>query len=415
MTPRLLGEALGAVPAGPLGVAVSGGGDSLALLLLLQDWAAGSGRRLAAVTVDHGLREGSAAVADAVAQVCAARGIGHAICVWRGWTGRGNLQGQARDARRRLIADWAREEGIAAVALGHTQDDQAETFLLRLARGSGVDGLAAMAPAVRAEGLLWLRPLLGTPRAALRDWLRGRGVGWHEDPANADTVFERVRARGALAPLAALGLGPVRLAATAARMARARAALTAATRALALRCLVPGPAGDAVFDPGPWRGEPEEIRLRTVAGALCWVSGARFRPRLAALEATCARIAAGRIGRGATLHGCVLRAAGEAVTLRREPAAAAARVGAGAGVWDARWRLDWQGGAGLEVGALGHAGLAQRPHWRDAGLAREALLTTPALWRGQALVASPMLDAACALRVERIAALPAPWEDAEMR
>ena len=311
------------LPPGPVGVAVSGGGDSLALLLMLHETGA---RPLAAVTVDHGLRPESAAEAAAVAALCAARGIPHTLLRWEEPAGAGNLQARAREARRRLIGDWARGRGIGAVALGHTLDDQAETFLLRLARGSGVDGLSGMAPVTRADGLVWLRPLLAVRRAALRDWLVARGVAWAEDPSNADPRFERVRARAALPLLAPLGLGPERLAATAAAMARAREALERATAELAARAVEAGPAGDLALDPGALAGAPAEIRLRLLAAALCWVGGARYRPRLARLEAALAAIEAGRVGHGLTLHGCVLRARGGRVAIRREPAAVAPPV-----------------------------------------------------------------------------------------
>ncbi|WP_114967069.1 tRNA lysidine(34) synthetase TilS, partial [Alkalilacustris brevis] len=181
-----------------LGVAVSGGGDSVALLLLVADWAAARGVRLRAVTVDHGLREGAAQEAEAVARLCAELGIGHDILRWQGWDGQGNLQDAARRARQGLIAGWARDHGLAAVALGHTRDDQAETVLMRLARGAGVDGLSGMAPLRLAVGLAWLRPLLDVGRAELRALLRARGVPWAEDPSNEDARFQRVRARRAL-------------------------------------------------------------------------------------------------------------------------------------------------------------------------------------------------------------------------
>ena len=261
MTPlaRAAAGVLDAAPPGPIGVAVSGGGDSVALLLVALDWAAAAGRRVEAVTIDHGLRADSADEAAAVARLCAARDVDHAVLPWRDWTGRGNLQDAAREARRALIGAWARERGIGGVALGHTLDDQAETFLMRLARGSGVDGLAGMAPVAWAGGLAWLRPLLGTRRAELRDWLTAQGVGWAEDPSNADPAFDRVRARVALPLLAGLGLGPERLAATALNMARARAALEAATQDLAARAVVEGAAGDLVLDPKPFSEAPEEI------------------------------------------------------------------------------------------------------------------------------------------------------------
>lgn len=422
MTPPTLADALApvmaAAPAGPVGVAVSGGGDSLALLLLVADWAAGAGRAVAAITVDHRLRPESAAEAAAVAAFCAARGIDHATRAWERRETRGNLQAAARDARRALIADWAHGRGIGGVALGHTLDDQAETFLLRLARGSGVDGLAAMRPVTRAAGIVWLRPLLGLRRAALRDWLAAQGVAWAEDPGNADPAFARVRARAALGPLATLGLGPERLAATAARMGRARAALEAATRTLAASCLREGAAGDLALDPGPLAAAPEELRLRLLAGALCWTAGAPLRPRLATLEAACAALIEGRLGRGATLHGCVLRPWRGAVAIRREPARTAPPVPLAQGAWDGRWRVTGapEGGAdGVEIAALGDAGLAARPGWRASGLAREALLTTPGLWRAGRLLAAPIVETGGNVRVTRASPLAPPWSGAESR
>ena len=193
-----LDAVVAAAPEGEIGVAVSGGGDSMALLLLLEEAAARAGRVVAAVTVDHGLRPESGGEAAAVAALCAGRGIAHATCRWGDWDGAGNLLDRARQARRALIADWARGRGIGAVALGHTLDDQAETVVLRLARGSGVDGLAGMAAVVRAEGILWLRPLLGVRRdgapGLARDQGRGLGGG-SEQPRPA--LRTRSRPRGA--------------------------------------------------------------------------------------------------------------------------------------------------------------------------------------------------------------------------
>ncbi|MFO1142994.1 MAG: ATP-binding protein, partial [Amaricoccus sp.] len=128
-----LAAAVAAAPPGDIGVAVSGGGDSVALLLLLWEAAAAAGRGVAAITIDHGLRPEAAEEAGAVAALAGRLGVPHAVRRWDGWDGRGNLQDRARVARRGLIATWAGERGIGAVALGHTLDDQAETVLLRLA------------------------------------------------------------------------------------------------------------------------------------------------------------------------------------------------------------------------------------------------------------------------------------------
>lgn len=407
-----LRAALAAAAPAPLGVAVSGGGDSLALLLMLE----AAGGPVEAATVDHGLRPSSAAEAAAVAAFCAARGVPHRTLVWQDGAAGPNLQARARDARRRLLADWARERGLGAVALGHSRDDQAETFLLRLARGSGVDGLSGMAEAVRADGLLWLRPLLGLTRRELREWLMRRGVAWTEDPSNDDARYDRVRARAALGALAPLGLDAARLAATAARMGRARAALEAATAALARDCLADGGAGDLLLAPAAFGAAPEEIRLRLLAATLGWVSGAVYRPRLASLEALLAAIDSGRLAGGATLHGCLIRTRRGAVAICREPARAAPPVPLAAGRWDGRWQVGAASpelAADLTVGALG-PDLA-RFDWRATRLRREALLTTPAIRCGDTLVAAPVVAASPDFAARRFSALAAPWEGMLLR
>lgn len=124
----------------PLGIAVSGGSDSVGLMRA----AVAAGLKPQIVTVDHGLRPESRAEAEGVAEAAQLLGLSHDILKWTGWSGRGNLQDAARRARQRLIGAWAAEREIPVVALGHTQDDQAETVLMRLSRASGVDGLSAM-------------------------------------------------------------------------------------------------------------------------------------------------------------------------------------------------------------------------------------------------------------------------------
>lgn len=406
-----LERGLAAAPGPVLGVAVSGGGDSVALLRLARDWAARHGRGLSAITIDHGLRPEAAAEAETVARLCAGWGISHAIRRWDDPDGPGNLQDRAREARRRLIADWAAETGIAAVALGHTRDDQAETFLLRLARGSGVDGLAAMAPATRAGGLLWLRPLLDIDRASLRAFLQSEGIGWAEDGSNADLRFDRIRMRTALPDLARLGLGPARLAATAAAMARARVALEAATATLAARAARPQPFGEVLLDPGELAAAPEELRLRLLSGTLAWVAGSRYRPRLArVLEADLLlKVPSGRPFRGLSLHGCVVRPVRGGIAVRREPARVAPAVGPGSNVWDNRWAIDPPVSPGRTLGALGPGGLAQAPDWRRFGIARETLVTTPVLRDGGRVVASLLPGLGQPLAARRIAAITPPW------
>lgn len=265
----------------PLGVAVSGGGDSLALLHLLCDLTRDTGPRLAAVTVDHGLRPESADEAAMVGSVCAGLGVEHEVLRWDGWDGQGNLQDRARQARYELIAVWAGKRGIGRVALGHTQDDQAETVLMGLARGAGVDGLSAMAPTMNRNGIEWLRPMLGLRRQDLRAYLSGKGVTWADDPSNEDSRFERIRVRQALSALADVGIGVPGLAEVATRMRSARDALTARTDAAA-REIARIEAGAVVLDRAAFLGLEEEIARRLLLRALCWINGSRHAPRRAA-------------------------------------------------------------------------------------------------------------------------------------
>jgi len=369
--------------AGPIGLAVSGGSDSMAMLWLIAPWAMAQGRPVAVATVDHGLREGAVEEAAFVARVCAEIGVPHDVLRWRGWDGRGNVQARAREARYALLSGWARGRGIGTVALGHTMDDQAETVLLRLARGSGVDGLAGMAAKREQGGLRWVRPLLELRREALRDFLRQTGRDWRDDPSNAVERYDRVKARRALALLAPLGLDVEGLSATARRMAVARAALEQVAREAAAE-IARVEGGDVVLARPGFDLLPEETRLRLLSDAIRWVGGAVYRPRLAALEAA---VAAG--GRR-TLQGTVLTPTKAAWRVGREWAAVRDMRAPLGELWDGRWRIEGPEVSGLEVRALGEAGLAACPAWRVTGLARATLVTTPAVWRGEELVAAPL-------------------------
>lgn len=375
-----------------IGVAVSGGGDSVALLHLLCDWARGRDVTILAATVDHGLRPAAADEARGVAQACAALGVRHVTLPWRGWDRQGNVQAMARAARRRLLRDWAGQAGLCAVTLGHTADDQAETVLMRLARGSGVDGLGGM---VARDGV-FLRPLLGVSRASLRDWLMVRGLVWVDDPSNDDTRFDRVKARQMLTLLAPLGLTVARLTDTADHMARARVTLWQAAADWAQR-FVRAEAGDLIFAPAAldlWRSD---VEARVFAAAVQWIGSAGYRPRYDALLSA-ARAVQG--GQARTLGGVALLPHGNGgARLTREAAAVQGRVSIDPHAptrWDGRWYLARQGGEAApdpspwHIAALGAAGLLQAKGGQKPALPRASLLASPAIWAEDRLISAPL-------------------------
>lgn len=369
LPPALLGE-------GPAIVAFSGGGDSMALLHLAARALPG---QIHAVTVNHGLRDVRAELAFARA-ACARLSVPHAVLEWS-WDGQGNLQSAARQGRMALIGAFARKAGIEDVLLGHTADDQAETVLMRLARGSGVDGLAGMAPLRRADGLNWRRPMLHLERAALRDWLRGEGIDWAEDPSNDDPRFDRVSTRQMMAALEGLGLTRGRLLQLADHAGAARAVLDRVAGEYASGCEI---RAGALILPRDVLDLDNDTQRRVLAAALRWIGRSPYRPRW---EALCRFAAQAQEQPVATLGG-VLAFAGERLILAREPAAAPPPAPFGT-LWDG-WRITGPAGAGLHIGPLG-AALPEVPDWREIGLPRQALLASPALWDGAALVAAPAL------------------------
>ncbi|MHA1529437.1 MAG: tRNA lysidine(34) synthetase TilS [Alphaproteobacteria bacterium] len=407
------------VPDGTPGIAVSGGGDSTALLIVAARWAGERGRTIAAATVDHGLRAESAAEAAGVAALCARLGIAHQILR----TGNlrdvgGNLSAAAREARFSLLGDWARARGLSAVLLGHTMDDQAETVLMRLARGSGAEGLSAMQARSQRSGVLWLRPLLGVRRDALRAILRAGGTGWIEDPSNEDTKYDRVKARRALAALAPLGIDVEGLARTAWHLRRQRRVLERAMDDLARRARCWGELGELRLDLAAMAGDEPDTALRLLADSLVRVSGAVYRPRFRALWEVLDRVLSGEDA-ATTLSGCLIRSDGKTALICREPGACEPMrpLGPGATLWDRRWRVSATGAwpASARLGALGEPGLAAlragalSGAWTAplpwASALRAVRRTTPAIW------GAPELDSGPESGLESPVLLAAPLAD----
>lgn len=388
-----------------LAVAVSGGADSLALALLADAWARKRGGRITALTVDHGLRPEAAAEARQVARWLRVHGIAHRTLRWAApKTSRANIQAKARAARYGLLTAWCREHGAADLLVAHHQEDQAETFLLRLARGSGLDGLAAMAAETPRDGVRLLRPLLGVPKAALVAFLRRRKQCWIEDPSNRDIAYARVRMRALLPALAAEGLTAERLAETAARLGQARAALADACTDLLGRAVEAHDAGYAMLDVRAFAVAPREVALRGLARLLVAFGGQDYTPRYDRLRRLADELFAGLKG-GRTLAGCRIlpQADGRALLLREaRDLASAVAVGRAPVTWDGRFtvtarraRRARRGAAAVTVGALGEAdagALRQvAPALELGGLPRLALMTLPALRDERGLLAVPHL------------------------
>jgi tRNA(Ile)-lysidine synthase len=339
-------------------VAVSGGPDSLALTLLADGWARARGGAVLALTVDHGLRPESGAEAEHTRAVLAGRGIDTRILALDWTRPQRALQAAARAARYRRLEDQCRAAGLLHLLTGHQREDQAETFLLRLGRGSGVDGLAAMAPVTYRSGLRLLRPLLEIARDRLAATCAAFGEPWIEDPSNRNPRAARAHLRASLPALGEDGLTVARLAATAAHLARARAALGADAARLMAGAVRLDPAGFARLERAALAAAPGETGRRVLAALLATVAGAELRPRFERLDRLYRRLVEVEGPVDATLGGCRIVADRFGVTVAREAAALAAPVPLEPGRptrWDGRFSVMAEAGTGegLTLGALG--------------------------------------------------------------
>jgi len=361
-----------------IAVAVSGGADSLALIILCHRWAAARGGEAIALTVDHRLRAESASESRQVRRWLRARGIPHRALVWRHAGARPSsaLQAAARAARYDLLAQWCRRRGFLHLALAHHAGDQAETVLMRLARGSGPDGLAGMSGIAAREGVRLIRPLLAVAPERLRATLKREGQGWIEDPSNSNPVFERVRWRR----LIPAGLAPA-LAAAAAEIGAERRLREAEVADLLAGARI-DPAGFLAMPLAEFRAAPAHIAERALARCLIVIGGEPFGPRQESLARLRRSLATNMTGR--TLGGCRLVCRGAHLFVFREAAAAKERVAARAGEgirWDGRFDLpNARSGTIAKLGETGWAKLSAAKRVRS--IPREAAMALPALWRG---------------------------------
>jgi tRNA(Ile)-lysidine synthase len=385
-------------------IAVSGGGDSLALLHLYARWrAAGLAPNQTALvaTVDHGLRPESAAWARFVAAQANALGLPHETLVWTGPKPTSGLQDAARDARYRLMALRLASEPAnpRAIVTAHTQEDQAETFLMRLARGSGLDGLAAM-PQTRDLSadtkVAIVRPLLTVSGARLRATLQANGQTWIEDPANIDPRHERSRLRETAKVREAAGLSDGNLALSARRLLRARAALEAITLTLEANVAQIQAGIATVLDRQTFDEAPPELQIRLLERAMRRQGGVHPAGQLSEIERLLDRLQSGDRDGTATLGGCVIDSTPRSIAVLREPGRTGLPVieltpGTSA-IWDQRYRvaLSATAPAACKVRALTPSEWAEvrQISPTSAIVPARAAITLPTFWVDGKLVAA---------------------------
>ncbi len=395
------------LPPACVAIAVSGGSDSMALALLTQEWARRAGVALLAFSVDHGLRPEAAAEARQVRDWLGEIGIETVILTWTGPHPQSGVQQAAREARYALMTAECRARGISHLLLGHQLEDQLETFLMRLSKGSGLEGLAAMEPAGERDGIKLLRPLLGIPRERLRQYLQQRWQGWIDDPGNDNPVFTRTRVGGVLAALQALpGSGQDSIALALARLQRANDSLEQLAAQFLWAEAEIDPFGAIKIANDALYAQPEEIALRALAASLRTVGGGAH-IRLAAVEDLYQRMRASKAAgatMSATLGGAYVTRKGHHWHFCREAGRQGLpevplKDGETGWIWDQRFYIhdlapSRERSDNLTLRALGPAG--GREAVRRALLPAEAAMTAkqrnslPGVWRGDRLLAVPL-------------------------
>lgn len=385
---------------GHWGLAVSGGRDSMALMCLARRHAESGERpiKLTVLTVDHGLRPEAAGEAAFVAEAAEKLGLAHDTLRWDGPRPSSGLQAAARAARYDLMAGHAMTQGIDCLVTAHHLEDQAETVLMRLKRGSGPDGLAGIPPLGRWAGVPVYRPLLDLSRDTLEAELRAAEIGWIDDPSNMDERFERVRVRKAMAELEGQGYTAKSLAVVARRMRRASEALDAAAADFLSAHARLRATGYCALDKHALASAPEETALRAARRAVEAVRGGGAAISLARLEALTQALR-GREFRAATLGGCRIVMQGNEILVVREAGRRGLHeFGLSPGetrLWDRRFAVAAPSGAQapVTVRALGERG-ARELRSRAGGrldLPQPAAASIVSFWRGGDLIAVPPL------------------------
>ena len=375
-----------------LAVAVSGGSDSLSLLYLINSWSNKKNLKIVILTVDHNLRNGSADEALYVGELCNKLGLMHKTLFWDHEDIEGNLSASAREARYRLMQNSIPSDAI--LITGHTLDDQAETFLMRLRRGSGVDGLASMAEqsylSFGNDGITIFRPLLDFERQTLRKILKFYKVDWIEDPTNNDQSFERVRVRDLLARFVEIGIDKNTIGRTALLMQSAKTALNH----FASDCYEKFGScdnGDIIFDFSEFSKQPLDVKRRLISAAQKWISNQKYRPRLSQVDALINSIDEKVTFSGS---GTICYFHNNSIRITREANACVCEIEASNDViFDRRWKLiALENCKDLTIKCLGEDGYTFLEPGIRKKIPYKTIIALPALFNDNNLINFPFID-----------------------
>lgn len=367
-----------------MAVAVSGGADSMALTVLADRWAKTLGGKVIALTVNHGIRKEAELEAKKVKQWLSAKNIKHHTLTYKGKKPESNIQEHARNIRYNLLTNWCKKHNIIHLLVAHHMEDQAETFLLRLHRGSGVDGLSAMASVVQKNGVRVLRPLLPVSRKKLRSYLQDIKQEWIEDPTNQNMRFARNNIRMMMnLEESENNILTSRLIETASNMAKARMALEKETAKHMVDCVTLHEGGFCIVNHSDFIKSDEEIGLRILAATLTAVSGNTTPPRFENIINLYQAIINDRLN-GRTLWGCKIFKKNEQIFIYRELSAIQAplHISSSDMLWDNRFYIKTTL-KNLKIGALGQEGVRKLTKEYKSleinNLPKQILYTLPAL------------------------------------
>ena len=378
-----------------IGLAVSGGGDSIAMLNLASEWASLKKKSIKVVTVNHNLRNEAKKEAIFTRELVKKLGHTHTILEWKKLSDGGNLQAEASFARKNLISNWAKLNNIKTVLLAHTLDDQVETILMRFTRGSGVDGLVGMKKISKLKGICWYRPLLKMCRDDLRIFLKIKNVQWIEDPTNQDRKYLRVKTRDAIKQLQQFGINTNLLINTSKRMENAKAVLNDVAADAFNKYVTLKKWGDVEVNKEIFSSFREDTFLRILAGIIRGISGSIYRPRYTDLLNFTDAIL-NKNFKARTLSGVLVRGINEKkIVLRREPSYPffISDLRSKEFIWDGRWKISVSRSLKKfeHIGPLGNCGYLQIKKYVEKNQSIEGFLSTPTLFKKDIVVSSPML------------------------